>query len=592
MNSSYKSNKVLTDLLNYYYTDENFQSPPPADPFTKMKIAVVCSKRLQMALMPDAEIFPLTPLNYKLILRYGGVDLLFLESCIESGTGHWRYAQMALGEQNDLLCDAILIAKKQNIPSAFWWTNNSLYSPHLRQLAVQCDMIYSTDFKKKTINYRSIKYLGEAFQPRTYHPFLKLSDKRRKLKNVVLDGIADLYESPDNTETLKGLKDYKLEVIDSENIHLTRSVHRDKLFSDCILGFTSNTVRRSLIKRAGACISFSSHRKSDSLKRLKDMEVMAMGVPLIYQGFLGENDIRFRICSQCNQPIDVLKEMVRLEDPLYRLRRTHSAFRELHGNHTIAHRLDQIGKNLSIESHWDEYPMATLCAATYRKENLLDCIDTFNRQDYPNKELIIVYNGSEIIDAELATLEQKFSGVRVFVTPREASLGGALNCGVANALGQFFFKIDDDDYYGEHYISDLIIAIRAFDFPIFGKPQNNFFMFEGDPMLYQRKKNRGENFFCKMNDKNIKGRQIIIGNTISAKTEFLNQHPFIESAPKHTDTLFFNNLAEKDITVGVCDPFNMVVKRRADTSSHTWTISSDEIKQKCESNMSIKDAVI
>lgn len=314
---------------------------------------------------------------------------------------------------------------------------------------------------------------------------------------------------------------------------------------------------------------------------------------MVLLGTLDEDDIRKNLVLEFNDPDNLLQELIRLKDSFYNLRKSHKLFRQIHSQHTIANRIKKICQDLNINSAWNEYPLVTMCFATYRKENLLNCVENYKRQNYPNKELVIVYNGNgDICKERDIILSQDVNHIKFISSPQESGLGAALNCGIYNAKGDFFFKMDDDDYYSEYYIFDMIIKFRCFNFQVFGKPQNNFFRFENDKDIYQRENKRGENFFCKMNDKNVNGKQIIIGNSISGQVAFLKQNLFIENSHRHTDSMFFYNLSEKDVWVAISDPFNMIVERKNDLSSHTWMAAGDDIKAKCGVSMNIHNAII
>ena len=581
MNRINLSEKLLSQFLSFQ-SHRYLKSPPFAPPFFNLKIAGILSDRLYQCIGLESVLFLLTPENYKYVFRYGKIDLFLIESTIQSKIEWWKFAQMAFGEAHDILLDSIALAKKLSIPVIFWKTNSELSSPAMDCVIRECDIIYQASTKDKLISGRKPDFLAEAIQPRFFHPLAHLAEKREK-KYIIIDGISNVARYHENIEILNRIEESDLLIIDSNNIHLTNSSGID-IFSKNMMGYVNNKSRIDLLKQANVFLSLLGSRKSDSLKRWQELEVMAMGVPVLFWGALDKDDIRKNLVLEFNDPDKLLQEMICLKDPFYNLRISHKLFRHIHSQHTIAHRIKKICGDLNINSEWDEYPLVTICFATYRKENLLNCIDQYARQIYPNKELIIVYNGTGDISKEKEIIQSQNSNnnqIRFISTPQESGLGAALNCGIHNAKGDFFFKMDDDDFYSEHYIYDMIVKFRCFNFQLFGKPQNNFFRFEGEKDIYQRENQRGENYFCKMNDKNINGHQIIIGNSIAGQTDFFKQNLFIENSHRHTDSMFFYNLSEEEVWTAVSDPFNMLVERRNDLSSHTWMVDKEEITAKC-----------
>ncbi len=81
----------------------------------------------------------------------------------------------------------------------------------------------------------------------------------------------------------------------------------------------------------------------------------------------------------------------------------------------------------------------------------------YDEQTYPNRELIVVDDGSDYPVDE--TLIRKFGG-RLLRTPAGTSIGAKLNTGIENARGPLCQKMDDDDWYSPRFL-DVMIARRA-----------------------------------------------------------------------------------------------------------------------------------
>lgn len=92
------------------------------------------------------------------------------------------------------------------------------------------------------------------------------------------------------------------------------------------------------------------------------------------------------------------------------------------------------------------------------QEYIRNCLESVLRQTYENIEIIVIDDGSqddssEIIDRvlegkrEAKIFHQKNQGVSV-----------ARNCGLKHATGKYITFLDGDDYLGNRYIEDLVIA--------------------------------------------------------------------------------------------------------------------------------------
>ncbi|HZZ70382.1 MAG TPA: glycosyltransferase [Phenylobacterium sp.] len=100
------------------------------------------------------------------------------------------------------------------------------------------------------------------------------------------------------------------------------------------------------------------------------------------------------------------------------------------------------------ESKAEPLPLISCVMPTRgRPRFVAQAIEYFRRQDYPNRELVIVYEG----DGDLpAGIEEP--SVRLLRTA-QASIGGKREVGTAAAKGEIVVHWDDDDWYGPQRLS-------------------------------------------------------------------------------------------------------------------------------------------
>jgi glycosyltransferase involved in cell wall biosynthesis len=73
----------------------------------------------------------------------------------------------------------------------------------------------------------------------------------------------------------------------------------------------------------------------------------------------------------------------------------------------------------------------------------------FAAQDHPNKELVVVDDGAEPVEA----LCKDLPGVSYLRAPAPTATGTKLNLGIEAARGDILQKLDDDDYYAPGFLS-------------------------------------------------------------------------------------------------------------------------------------------
>ena len=89
-----------------------------------------------------------------------------------------------------------------------------------------------------------------------------------------------------------------------------------------------------------------------------------------------------------------------------------------------------------------------------RRHLLPKAIEYFSRQDYPERELLIIDEGPELFPAGLLR-----PGIQLFSVPSGLSLGRKLNLGISKVKGEVVVKLDDDDWYHPRLVSELVKAL-------------------------------------------------------------------------------------------------------------------------------------
>ncbi len=77
-----------------------------------------------------------------------------------------------------------------------------------------------------------------------------------------------------------------------------------------------------------------------------------------------------------------------------------------------------------------------------RKEAALRCIASIVRQDYPQREMIVIDNGST--DGSLEAIASKYPWIRLISQPSNVGPAAARNLGIKAARGDFLIFVDDD----------------------------------------------------------------------------------------------------------------------------------------------------
>lgn len=118
-----------------------------------------------------------------------------------------------------------------------------------------------------------------------------------------------------------------------------------------------------------------------------------------------------------------------------------------------------LGEDLEFYRSW---PLVSCVMPTFNRGSFVPLsIRNFLQQDYPNKELLIVDDGTEPV----AAAAEGAASVRYFRLPMRQSIGYKRNFACAEARGEIIAHWDDDDWYGPDRLRRQVapIAVNAAD---------------------------------------------------------------------------------------------------------------------------------
>jgi hypothetical protein len=360
-------------------------------------------------------------------------------------------------------------------------------------------------------------------------------------------------------------------------------------YKDCILGCVSAQNRILAMKYASAYITLDQTLSTRTTQQWMTMEAAASRLPVVHHGSLPIDDVRKDLIIECPKNIDIIMEFIRFqEDDLYRERMAHLGWRKTSQEHTFAHRVQKLCQSIGIEHDWEEYPKASLITPTFRRELLPRCLETYDQQTYPNKELVLVFNGNSSPSPKELGLKEPRKDVKISNVPSEMFAGACLNQGHIWAEGEYFFRVDDDDYYGPNYILDMILQARCVDAVLFGKPFAPL-IFEGENIVHRVKDNAALFIAPQSLMKKIR----LSGNSVSGTAKFFLNNHYSDESFGAADTVLMNNISKKmDAVIVFSDQFNMAAFRRKNLTTHTWKYDVSKLKNGRDTLIDLKELFI
>ncbi len=551
----------------------------------KLRIAGVVSERLYKGLNLECDFRILTEENWQRVLLGAQLDLILIESVSRSFTNEWENHQFNSEKESLLVC-LIKNAKNLGIPTIFWNTAGIEFQPIYSDFSNYFKYIFIAD--KNQYEYESkdkkVYYLPPAIQPKIHNNFIQDRDLyKNKCIDILFDGIIDIlkYDTvKDECISFQKDKTSSFGIIESEGIVYQTKYEEIADFSDSILG----------------CVSYLN--KLDAYKLSRILYVATESIrPEINQAW----NILEAVASRClvvmkeksesiffHELITDDKELIEksVSDRLFFESEVADRWRNVYSNHTYNNRLEEICNILNLEKNIIKKEKISIITPTNRPLNIPRILKNFSNQTYENKELIIVFSGEE---NEYKKLQEKLCNddVTLFLRmPANKYTGGAVNLGVAMCSGKYFFKMDDDDFYGKHYIEDIMLHLNSYDADFFGKTPSKYIVADNDECLYSTE--RDWSFNVVSPDRFLRHHIWFGGNTIGGRCDSFNKNKFPDNVYAAADTVFNQNIGNEKNRLMFSDDLGVIVERR-NKNDHTWNMNLEVLKsQRMKTNIKIE----
>lgn len=254
------------------------------------------------------------------------------------------------------------------------------------------------------------------------------------------------------------------------------------------------------------------------------------------------------------------KVRVLLRNSEYSFKTVLSAQRQVFLNHSFLF-MPNLKEFLVDNRNERTVPEVSIVTSTNRKNKLDFYINQMSNQKYVNIEINLVTHGYELSGIEQSKLrnDSKFD-INIQSANSMENLGQCLNKAIDTSTLPVVAKIDDDDYYLEHYIIDQWIALMYSGAEVVGKSEA-FYYFESENIIAKRKV--GEY---------LKYDTFVMGATIMSKADTMKHLKFAD-LPKAVDTNYLRRVIANGGEIYIGHPYEMCVFRSGDDSHHTWNVS-------------------
>jgi spore maturation protein CgeB len=511
------------------------------------------------------------PDDWREILEHDPPDLLFVESAWFGNDRRWGGHMSGPNAPSRALRELVAWCREQDIPSVFWNKEDPPNFDVFIETAKLFDHVFTTCGEmvpryRGILGHDRIHVLSFAAQPRIHNPVGIAGGRRHE---VAFAGTYFSHKHPARAEqmsiVLEPARDVGLHIF-SRMLEGDSRLQFPPRYDRHVVGSLPYERMLTAYKSYKIFLNVNSVLDSPTMCARRIFELSACGTPVL-SGYSRAVEEFFPGTVSITRTQEETRTLLAgmLANPELRDRQAHLAMREVFAKHTFGHRVETVLDAIGRPQPRPE-PYVSVIMATNRPGNLAHAIDQVARQRWRRLQLVLVLHGLDL-EPDVVRDKVRAAGIDdVVVLTADATLplGQCLNIAIDGADGDLIAKMDDDDIYGEHYLSDLVPAFSYTDADIVGKRA-----------CYVQLRAMNATLLSKPEAEHRYGN-LVRGGTLVVRGDTLRQLRF-DHVPRGSDTKLLRRAKEQGIRIYSADRFNYVYVRNTDPSAHTFQVNDAEL---------------
>ncbi|MCH7340612.1 glycosyltransferase family protein [Acinetobacter higginsii] len=524
----------------------------------------------------EFKLFPLNKNNNVSQIQGSSSSAFFIESCWKGNDGAWEYAFTSPGLKHknaQKLLESLDAAKKRDLPIIFWNKEDPMHYEKFLPIAEKCDVIFTTDENKvndykKDLPGKKVYALLFAANPYICNP---INRNRYEEETICFAGSYYSVGHDDRKDQMDALLPALLEFNGAIYDRMSKLNNERYFFPEQYRHLIRDAVdfkeMSVLYKHFKIFLNVNTITDSPTMMSRRVYELLACGTPVISTPSLAlEKQFSgiVQIAKNAEEAVKIAKEL--LSDEWKYKHLSHKGYREVMLKHTYGHRVSEILSSINI-SYTKDTPKVSIIMATMREHFIDRIIENISRQNYVNFEVMIVTQnfskkGITKLKKALSSLK-KLKGFQLIEINSEMTLGERLNKAASLSKGEYLAKMDDDDFYFENYLTDMMIPFSFGNFGLVGKKEI-FIYLEGmdkTVLKYYQQGHRVTDF--------VAGATLVINKSI------FDSVGGFDALNRSEDSTLIEKLKGKNYSIYAADPFNFIAWRGKDTQNHTWQVNDE-----------------
>ncbi len=433
---------------------------------SNLRIAGIVSHHTAEMLKPECQFYSLPAENWLAGLKKIKPHLLLVEATVE-GNSLWGEKIFNLHGE---LVNLLTFCHSLDIPTVFWNTADPAGYASFLNTAARFNYVFTADLDcigsyKKDLGHERVFLLPPACQPAVHNPVEKYD--RKNIPVLFVSGTAPSKTVEQDRQILAdAFSDFPgLEVYHPDEQKISRQ--------DRPTGENAQQALKGY--RYGIAVNLS--KESQSNISHDTFALLASNTPVIsnysraVRLLLGDVVINTKDSNELKRLFKNLHE----DEATYRKKRL-LGLRSVLLEHTAEDRLNYLAGKIFNREYESNLPAILVVAAAKNDQALFNLLESFKKQSYPEKRLVVVLAE----DFRPSTEVQDMESVD-FYSQSEAS-ATKLQQLIRNE--QYIALFNAADYYGENYLLDLSLATRYVGAEVVGKAARFISETERETKLY------------------------------------------------------------------------------------------------------------
>lgn len=433
----------------------------------------------------EFAVVELTPTGWRAELAASPIDLLFVESAWAGSGGAWRYQLTGSKAPSPELQALVAHCRERGIPSVFWNKEDPPHFDDFLDTARLFDRVFTTDAAlieryRAALGHDRVEELAFAAQPALHHPMRQKG--LHQVRDVGFGGSYWSHKFPERQAQMDLLLGAAANVAERRDIGFdiySRFENDPKYrfpehFERFVRGSLDYERMLTAYRAHKVMLNVNSVVDSPTMLARRVFEILASGTPVVstrsaaVEHWFPNGEVS--IVDDQEEAELTMRALVR--SPELRDRQVHLAQRHIWRHHTFSRRATQVLASAGLDDPgaWKR-PRVSVIAPTIRPHLVPGIIRTAAQQVDVDVQLLLLLHGFDADEAELHALARE-AGLADLVVLRagmDRSLGSNLNTLVAASDGDVVAKLDDDDLYGTHYLTDACFALDYSGAALVGK---------------------------------------------------------------------------------------------------------------------------